>query len=74
MTYYHKGAVLGLYSAMFLLPETQSAVVVLTNSFALNDAPNWISQVFLSTLLSSSKVGDYIEPVNEKSQTQTRIR
>ncbi|KAK7402981.1 hypothetical protein QQX98_011257 [Neonectria punicea] len=44
-TYYHQGAAIGYYSALFTFPATRSAVVVLTNSMPLNDAADWIAQL-----------------------------
>ncbi|KAK3935639.1 beta-lactamase/transpeptidase-like protein [Diplogelasinospora grovesii] len=41
---YHNGAMAGALSAVYLLPETQTGIVVLSNTFALCDAPDWIAQ------------------------------
>lgn len=46
-----------------LLPETESAVVVLTNTMAYNDAADWIGQLLVETLLaagSASPRNDYV--------------
>ena len=37
---YHQGSVYGSLSAVYLLPETRSAIVVLGNSFDLCDTPD----------------------------------
>ncbi|EGO61615.1 hypothetical protein NEUTE1DRAFT_144736 [Neurospora tetrasperma FGSC 2508] len=50
MTYYHQGAGLGYYSAIFMFPESNSAVVVLTNSMPLNDVADWIAQIYITAL------------------------
>ncbi|KAK3402544.1 beta-lactamase-domain-containing protein [Sordaria brevicollis] len=50
MTYYHQGAGLGYYSAIFMFPDTNSSVVVLTNSMPLNDVADWIAQVYITAL------------------------
>ncbi|KAH7630237.1 beta-lactamase-domain-containing protein [Sordaria sp. MPI-SDFR-AT-0083] len=50
MTYYHQGAGLGYYSAIFMFPDSNSAVVVLTNSMPLNDVADWIAQVYITAL------------------------
>jgi hypothetical protein len=61
ITYYHHGATPGYYSALFLFPETESAVVVLTNTMPLNDAADWIAQVYISALFDFSNSADYME-------------
>lgn len=65
MTYYHQGAGIGYYSALFTFPETQSAVVVLTNSIPLNDAADWIAQVLVSALFGFTDNVDYIHFAQE---------
>ncbi|KAK3946560.1 beta-lactamase-domain-containing protein [Pseudoneurospora amorphoporcata] len=50
MTYYHQGAGLGYYSAIFMFPKSNSAVVVLTNSMPLNDVADWIAQIYITAL------------------------
>lgn len=60
MTYYHQGSAPGYYSALFLFPETESAVVVLTNSIPLNDAADWIAQVYISALFDFPDPADYV--------------
>ena len=42
---WHQGSLVGATSFVMLLPETQSAVLVLTNTMALNDAADWIGQL-----------------------------
>ncbi|KAM5372484.1 hypothetical protein ACJZ2D_007522 [Fusarium nematophilum] len=50
---WHQGSLVGSTSFVLLLPETESAVVVLTNTMALNDAADWIGQLQVETLLDS---------------------
>lgn len=47
---------------MALLPEIETAVVVLTNSLALNDAADWIGQLVIEELLevSSDLKNDFV--------------
>ena len=40
---YHQGSICGSLSAVYLLPETETGIVVLGNSFDLCDTPDWIS-------------------------------
>ncbi|ORX98936.1 hypothetical protein BCR34DRAFT_606757 [Clohesyomyces aquaticus] len=45
-----------------LLPETQSAVLVPTNTMAKNDAADWIGQLLVEILLDSPVRNDYEKP------------
>jgi hypothetical protein len=60
MVYYHQGASYGYYSAIFVFPHSRSAVVVLTNATPLNDAADWIAQVYISALFGYSDGKEYI--------------
>lgn len=65
MTYYHQGASMGYRSALYLFPETESVVVVLTNSQPLNDAADWISQLYVAALFGFENSADYVELARE---------
>ena len=58
---YHQGSVCGSLSAVYLLPETRSAIVVLGNSFDLGDTPDWISQLLLEALLDAPERNDFVD-------------
>lgn len=64
---YHQGSVCGALSAVYLLPETRSAVVVLGNSFDLCDTPDWISQLLIETLLDVSDPNDFVALAQQTS-------
>ena len=56
---YHQGTLPGALAVVILVPETESVVVVLSNSLALTDVPDWVSQMVLEQLLdvpSSSRI------------------
>ncbi|KUJ07020.1 beta-lactamase/transpeptidase-like protein [Mollisia scopiformis] len=55
----HQSSLVGDTSFVMLLPEAESAVVVLTNSMALNDAADWIGQLLVEKLLDSPIRNDY---------------
>lgn len=57
----HQGYQSGCFGAVNLLPETKSAIVVLTNTSALNDCADWIGQLILETLINVGEPQDYIE-------------
>lgn len=49
--YWNQGVHCGSNSFVAFLPETKSAVIVLTNTRTANDAADWIGQLLLQTLL-----------------------
>ncbi|KAK4455290.1 beta-lactamase/transpeptidase-like protein [Podospora aff. communis PSN243] len=58
---YHGGNSAASQNWVILLPETQSAVVVLTNTMANCDAANLIGSMLLEELLESPEKNDYEE-------------
>ncbi|KAK3947438.1 beta-lactamase-domain-containing protein [Pseudoneurospora amorphoporcata] len=75
MTYYHQGAGIGYYSAIFMFPETNSAVVVLTNSMPLNDVADWIAQVYITALFRFEDGGKtYLDLANQYVELARRSR
>lgn len=57
---WHQGSLVGATSFVMMLPETESAVLILTNTMALNDAADWIGQLLVETLLDSPARHDYV--------------
>ena len=57
---YHEGSIPGHLSSAYMLPETNTAIVVLTNSMAKNDAADWIGQLLLETVLDNQEKNDYV--------------
>ncbi|KAH6635889.1 penicillin-binding protein [Chaetomium tenue] len=70
VTYYHQGSALGYYSALFLFPETESAIIVLTNSIPLNDATDWIAQAYVSALFNFTKPANYVALAGESRRSK----
>lgn len=50
---YHQGTLPGALAVVILVPESESVVVVLSNSLALTDVPDWVSQMVLEQLLDT---------------------
>lgn len=57
---YHQGSTVGYFSNIALFPETESAVVVLSNSIALTDSPDTISQALVQALFDFPKPIDFV--------------
>jgi CubicO group peptidase (beta-lactamase class C family) len=68
MVYYHQCSAPGYYAALLLFPETESAIVVLTNTLPLNDAADWIAQVYASTLFDFPEPADYVAVARESAR------
>ena len=58
---YHQESLPGAIAAVNLLLETQSAILVMTNTLALNDCADWVGQLVLETLLGIRDKNDYLE-------------
>ena len=58
---YHQGSFPGALAAVVLVPGIEAAVVVLTNSLALNDTADWIAQLVLEELLDTPDRNDYVK-------------
>ena len=66
--FYHQVSMAGYTTSAFLIPSTQSAIVVLTNSLSLNDAADWVGQLILESLLGVDEPNDYIQYANESAR------
>ena len=62
---YHQGNLPGATSAVYLFPESQSGIVVLTNAYRLSDVTDWISQAIMDMLFHHSISVDYIQLTRE---------
>lgn len=57
---YHQGMMAGNLAAVNLIPSTKGAIIVLTNSLALNDTADWLGQLYLEAYLGVKERNDYI--------------
>lgn len=62
---YHEGSLLSFLSSVHLLPESHSAIIVLTNSMANTDVADWVGEMLLEALLDVSDKNDYLEIAKE---------
>lgn len=58
--WHYNGSLVGFFSFVHVLPDSDAAIVVLTNSLANNDAADWIGQLLLETVLDNSEPNGYI--------------
>ena len=64
---FHQGSLAGYTSSIFLLPDTESAIVVLTNSISLNDCADGVGQIILETVVDTIQPKDYQGYAQESS-------
>jgi CubicO group peptidase (beta-lactamase class C family) len=57
---YHQGCMPGNLAAINLILESRGAVLVLTISLALNDAADWLGQLYLEACLDVQQRNDYV--------------
>lgn len=57
---YHQGSLPGALSATLLVPESETVIVVMSNSLALYDAPDWVGQLILEEILDVPEKNDYV--------------
>ena len=70
---YHGGALVGYVSSVVLLPDTNSAIVVLTNTLANQDSADWIAQVLLETVLDVPCPTNFIALAEEAAATHKSL-
>lgn len=49
-----------LWLLFYCLPDTKSAIVVLTNTLGLNDAADWVAHLVLEEMLEVPDKNDYV--------------
>jgi CubicO group peptidase (beta-lactamase class C family) len=59
--YHHTGNLPGFLASAFLIPSTETAVVVLTNSMALMDPTNLVGQLIVSVLIGEEPPNNFPE-------------
>ena len=64
---YHQGSLAGYTSSPFLIPDTESAIVILSNSICLNDCADWAGQLILEDLLGVEERNDYMKYAMESA-------
>ena len=71
---YHQGSLPGALTAVMLIPETETVIVVLTNTLALNDVADWVGQLVLEAVLDVPKDqrNDYISAAETSRATTAK--
>ena len=64
----HGGSLPGYHTAMALLPDLGSSVVVCTNSIALGDVSGWVSLAIIEALIDTPRPSDFASLATEAAQ------
>lgn len=67
---YHGGSLISFLSSVHLLPDSRSAIVVLTNSMANSDVADWVGEMLLETVLDNQDKNDYLQLVKDTIEEQ----
>ena len=71
---WHQGSNNSFLNAVFLLPEReQTAIVVLSNALANNDAADWVGQLLLETILDVRHPNDYLALAKSSAKTSNAL-
>ncbi|KPM41178.1 hypothetical protein AK830_g5398 [Neonectria ditissima] len=57
---YHHGMLVGFNNGVYLFPETETVIVLLSNAVAINDGPDWIGHLIMQTLFNDSIKHGYV--------------
>ncbi|PSN64796.1 beta-lactamase/transpeptidase-like protein [Corynespora cassiicola Philippines] len=68
--FHHTGNISGNFHSMFLVPETQSAVICLTNATPLMDASDFCAQILLGVVLGSASKLPYVQLAGDARERQ----
>ncbi|KAF5563743.1 beta-lactamase transpeptidase [Fusarium phyllophilum] len=60
ITLYHGGSIQGFNTAVYLLPETETAIIAMQNSSGLCDACDWIPQMIVHKLSGSTESIEFL--------------
>ncbi|KAM0229100.1 hypothetical protein ACHAPO_010255 [Fusarium lateritium] len=74
LTIYHGGSMQGFTSSVYLLPETEMAIIALQNSSGLCDACDWIPQLIIHQLSGTGRKHiDFEELATQAAKTGTQL-
>ena len=66
---HHQGSLVDFPSSIHLIPRTRTAIVVLTNSMAKNDAADWLGQAIVEAIIDNQDKNDYVMLAKESAKT-----
>ena len=73
LVFYQSGSLVGYQSSAILIPNTNSAIVVLSNTLANQHAADWIAQGILETLLDVPQPSDLVGLAREAAAENAKL-
>ena len=64
----HQGDVIGYTGSLYLLPDTDSAVVTLTNGIGFTDAADWVAQDLIQSICGLAPSVDFVAEAQAATQ------
>lgn len=58
---YHHGILVGFNNGIYLFPDTETAILLLSNAVALNDGSGWIGHLIMQTLFDDPVKHDIVK-------------
>ncbi|KAI1123285.1 putative D-aminoacylase [Nemania abortiva] len=66
---YHNGSMPGYLTSVHLIPESQTVIVILGNTLAFSDLPDYVGGLILNTILGAKDEVDFLSLVRECKET-----
>jgi low affinity Fe/Cu permease len=70
---HHQGSLISFLTSVYMLPDTKTAIVVLTNSMAINNVADWIGELILETVLDNPEKNDYLSIARQTAKEYARM-
>ncbi|KAI5457325.1 beta-lactamase/transpeptidase-like protein [Mariannaea sp. PMI_226] len=67
---YHNGGQSGYLTAIYIFPETESAIVVLGNSYGLGDGTDWSAQAITQAMFDLQPQVDFAEASRDRAKVE----
>ena len=67
---YHHGNLVGFLSSVFLVPDSSTAIIAMSNSHPFADSSDWVGQLVLETVLEGESSHDFIRLTEDTKSAQ----
>ncbi len=57
--WYHNGSLPGAFSSVYMLPDSDAVIVVLSNTLARTDTPYWLGQLLVESIIGEKQPHDF---------------
>ncbi|KAH6981351.1 beta-lactamase/transpeptidase-like protein [Ilyonectria sp. MPI-CAGE-AT-0026] len=70
--WYHNGSMTGGFSSVHVLPDEEIVIVVLNNTLALTDVPDFVGQMLIEAVLGEPNPNDYVSLAKQTAETHLK--